>query len=89
MPNDTCNAHRRRHWLARGFSVEAGCVACLLAACLAITGCNTVEDGRKLPPNPYVRPSQDERNSWFGSWFGPKEPDPPESVADFLRLERP
>lgn len=60
----------------------------MMLALLLAVGCTTVKQTKPLPPNPYIRPPQEDR-SWFGSWFRPKEPKPPESVADFLKLKRP
>jgi hypothetical protein len=51
-------------------------------------GCTTATQTKKLPSNPYIKPPKEERN-WLGSWFRPKEPEPPDSVDEFLRLKRP
>lgn len=57
--------------------------------CLLAVGCAPVQSARKPPANPYIRPPKEEPNSRFGSLFRPKEPEPPQSVTDFLRLQRP
>lgn len=40
-------------------------------------------------PNPYTRAKKTEKKSWWDSWFGPKDPPPPKSMSDFMKLERP
>jgi len=87
----------RRRWpgLARR-------ILCLATGCLLLAGCSTF--GKPSPPTRSPSASQASKQqlkqgsassrqakketSWFGSWFKPKEPDPPKSVNEFLRQPR-
>jgi hypothetical protein len=32
--------------------------------------------------------NEDEKSSWFGGWFQPKEPAPPQSINEWMELEQ-
>lgn len=38
------------------------------------------------PYNPWVKQTKKEK-SWFSSWFAPKEPEPPQSLREWMELE--
>lgn len=39
------------------------------------------------PYNPWVKQTKKEKTSWFGSWFAPKEPEPPRSLSEWMDLK--
>jgi hypothetical protein len=44
---------------------------------------------KKPKDNSFIRRTRDEdESSWFGSWFKPKEPEPPKSVKEWMELDQ-
>jgi len=67
----------------------------LLGLCLLLGGCIALgprrpEAGRKLFWRSQAKSTrEDDRRSWLESWFAPAEPEPPQSIKEFMSLPRP
>jgi len=75
----------------------------LAAGCLLLVGCSTVGQSSPKTRSAGVSPSapqsyntggvrgkkpKKEESSWLGSWFKPKEPEPPRTPQEFMRQPR-
>jgi len=81
----------------------AGWILGVAAGCLLLAGCSTVGQSSPKTRSAGLSPSAPqsfnqggvrgkkpakEQSSWLGSWFKPKEPDPPKTPQEFMRQPR-
>jgi hypothetical protein len=74
------------------------------AAFLLLAGCSTVGQSSSKSRSAGLSPSAsqssnqagvrgkkpaNESSSWLGSWFKPKEPEPPKTIQEYMRQPRP
>ena len=66
---------------------------CAALVCLLFAGCSTIgkPSHHSMSRSPILgrasKPNKEKREPLFGSWFRPKEPSPPQSLDDWMKLE--